>query len=90
MQDLETEVAEKMKLLEWRANNEGCHPAVRATAKAHMDTLKTAPRDLPKLKMAIALKQKAYNICKDWLQRDILRAELDALQSLVPVINLRI
>lgn len=85
---MEAEIAQWISWDEKHANNEGNHPAIRNTAKARIAIFKTAPRDLPRLKIEIALKTKAFNNCNAYPERDILRAELDALQSILPLLNL--
>jgi hypothetical protein len=70
------------------ANNEGTNPIIRQAARARLAILKTAPRDIPLLKLEIAKKTKAFNSCETFPERDILQVELDALQSILPLLNL--
>ena len=58
--DIEALVA---KWMEWEvptAKCEQCNPIIRQTSQAEIDAFREAPRELPKLRVAIALKIKQY------------------------------
>lgn len=89
MMDIEADIALWISWAEKHANNEHANPIIRKTQQAKIDTFKTVPRELPKLKCEIALKQKAIENCSTHPEKDILWAELDSLKSILPLLNLQ-
>ena len=70
------------------ANNEGTNPIIRQAARARLAIFKTAPRDLPQLKIEIAKKTKAFNESETYPERDILQVELDTLKRIQSMLNI--
>lgn len=68
------------------AANEGIHPTIREIAKRCLVIYKDAPRDIPRLKIAIALKTKEHNNAPASVEREILIAELEALKVILSVL----
>ena len=62
------------------ANNETTNRIIRQAARAKIAIFKTAPRDIPPLKIEIAKKTKAFNNSDTFSERDILQVELETLQ----------
>jgi hypothetical protein len=69
------------------ANNETTSQIIRQAARARIAVFKTASRDIPRLKMEIALKTKAFNNCDVFPERDILQVELDTLKRVQAMLN---
>lgn len=65
---------------------QGVNPIIRKTAEAKISILTTAPRDIHKLKALIATKSKEYRDCSTFPERDILRAEIDALEHVRAIV----
>jgi hypothetical protein len=61
---------------------------IRQAAKARLATFKTAPRDIPKLKIEIAKKTKAFNNCETYPECDILYVELDTLKRILAMVRI--
>jgi hypothetical protein len=76
--DIEDKINEYVgRISRW--SNPGMNTIIRQTNEAAIRVYRTAPRDIHKLKMAIALKTKGFNNCRKWPERDILKSELDAM-----------
>ncbi|AIF83280.1 hypothetical protein NTE_01208 [Candidatus Nitrososphaera evergladensis SR1] len=78
---IEERISKHLKMYE-RDLSENHNPIIIMTNEAKVRILKTAPRDLNKLNVEIALKTKAYNNETKFPEREILRVELHALEWL--------
>jgi tRNA A37 N6-isopentenylltransferase MiaA len=65
-----------------RYTTEEVSDITRLTNETQIAIFQTAPRELPKLNVQIALKTKAHNLEKDRRKRTLLMAELEALQQI--------
>jgi hypothetical protein len=59
----------------------------KLTNEAQIAMFASAPRDLPRLYIQIALKTKEYNLEKERRKRAILLAELEALQQVKEIVQ---
>ena len=64
------------------ASSETTSEIIRQAARARLAIFKTAPRDIPLLKLEIAKKTKAFNESDTYPERDILQIELDTLKRI--------
>jgi hypothetical protein len=70
------------------AASEITSPIIRQAARARIAVLKTAPRDMPRLKMEIAKKTKAFNESETYPECDILQVELDTLERILAMVQI--
>ena len=70
------------------AASETTNPIIRECARARLATFKTAPRDMPRLKMEIAKKTKAFNESETYPECDILQVELDTLERILAMVQI--
>ena len=75
-------------LTEKDAASETTSLIIRQAARARIAIFKTAPRDIPRLKVEIALKTKAFNNCETYPERDILQVELDTLKRVLAMVRM--
>lgn len=71
----------------WLSHRNGLNPIILKSIEAEVRTYRTAPRDIHKLKMEIALKTKEFNNCRKFPERDILQTELETLKEMRDIIN---
>jgi hypothetical protein len=65
----------------------GTSEIIRQAARARIAVFKTAPRDLPRLKIEIAKRSKAFKNCDTFPERDTLMMELDTLKRIQSMLN---
>ena len=70
------------------AASETTNQIIRQAAKARIDIFKTAPRDIPRLKMEIVKKTKAFNESETYPERDILQVEFDTLKWVLAMVGI--
>ena len=76
-QDMEDIIAFQIAWDEKDIARKGTGEIIRQAARVRIAVFKTAPRDIPRLKMEIALKTKVFNNSDAFPERDILMTELD-------------
>lgn len=76
---IDERVAKHLKMYE-RDLSIDCNPIIKATAQAKVHVIRTAPRDVNKLLIEIALKQEEFNNETRFPERELLRAQLNALE----------
>lgn len=79
MTDLEVELDWWVKLYESHCKHD-YSPSTVKRLEAKIEVIRNDPRDVNKLNVLIALKEKEFVNCKEYPQRDILEARCDALK----------